>query len=288
MAREGRGLKGTRPSCVVHRGPVKFDVRPIPQTVGPMIVAPLQHTSAEGALRDLARPGEEVVTSPDAVIPAVLLGFPRLGIVWRRTDPFIRVLRDSNVPVLVLGDERWTATGVGISDEQRGTLERLVSRRSSRTVWSDRLFADLERVAGAALPVAFTALARRPLEYPRLYTTVSEIADPLGLSRGALNQAFQRTAVPSPGGYLRWMRLFSAAHLLAESDLTTARAAHRLGFQSSGTLCRAVKRFAGVSTEDLRGRHARDRLMGHFVSGWLRPEQRRAWDDLGDIFVAAA
>jgi len=253
-----------------------------------MVVAPLQHASAENAVRAVARTGEEVVSDPNSIIPAALLGFPRLGVVWRRTDPFARVMRDRGIPILVLADERWMVSGAHVSDQQRDSLGRLVAERASRSVWGDRLFADLERISGAALPRSFRVFARRPLEYPPQYCTVADLAHPLGMTRGALNQAFQRTPVPSPGGYLRWLRTFTAAHLLDEVGLTTSRTAHQLGFQSSGTLCRAVKNFAGVTTDELRGRHARERLMSHFVSGWLRPEQRAAWAELDEVFLAAA
>jgi AraC-like DNA-binding protein len=254
-----------------------------------MLLAPLRNRDLESVVRAVARPGEQVVVSPASVVPAALLGFPRGAVVWDRYDPVMRVFREVGVPTLDLSRTGWTERMAGASPEERtrvfgGILQSVASPDS----WVDKLFSELERAAGCGLPRAFRVFARRPLEYPRQHQFTGRLATCFGLTRGALKQRFARHGVPSPGSYLRWLRVFAAAHVLRPATVTTAQAAHRLGYTSSGSLCRAMQTLGGLRTAQLRKPEAWTALLLRFTSGHLGPQQLAGWEGLEALFIDAA
>lgn len=254
-----------------------------------MILAPLHNPEVEAIVRSLARPGEQVVVSLPSVIPAALLGFPRGAVVWDQRDPVMRVLREVGIPTVELARCDWAERRGGwSSDESRLALGGLLDSVAGSDTWVDRVFSDLERTCGRGLPPAFRAFARRPLEYPREHQFTRQVAPCIGMTRGSLNQRFVRTGVPSPGSYLKWLRVFATAHVLSGTTVTTAQAAHRLGYTSSGSLCRSMLTLGGVPTARLRVPGARTELLMRFSLSHLRPEHLEGWDELAALFVHAA
>lgn len=253
-----------------------------------MILAPLRNPEVEAIVRSVVRPGEQVVTSPVMVLPAALLGFPRGAVVWNHHDPVMRVLREVGIPTVELTRSGWEEQRRRSPEDGRLAMGGLLDSVAGTDTWVERLFSDLERTCGRPLPQAFRAFARRPLEYPREHQFTRQIAPCFGMTRGALNQRFVRSGVPSPGSYLQWLRVFAAAHVLGNETVTTAQAAHRLGYTSSGSLCRSIQTLGGLPTTRLRTPGARPGLLMRFSVDHLSPGHLAGWDDLASLFVAAA
>jgi AraC-like DNA-binding protein len=111
------------------------------------------------------------------------------------------------------------------------------------------------------------------------------LVDVSGVSRGALKARFRRRGLASPFGYLRWFRVFAAAHVLRDPSLTTLRASHRLGFTTDGNFCRAIISTTGLTPTDLRSDSGWHRLMMLFALAYLRRDSLEAWHSLEGLFL---
>ena len=126
----------------------------------------------------------------------------------------------------------------------------------------------------------FKALSRRVLEDPTRLATIEAVAPVFDLTPGALRARFRRRGLPSPAWYLRWFRLLAAAHRLRTTDDTVSRVAWRLGFHSSGNLCRYVRAVAGRRAGALRAPESGIELALRFMAEGLGPGQYTAWGRL--------
>jgi AraC-like DNA-binding protein len=254
-----------------------------------MILAPLRNRDLEAVVRAAALPGEQVVVSPSSVLPAALLGFPRGAVVWDHHDSSVRVFRETGIPTLELARSGWVERMAGRSTEERvRSMRGLLSTFARRDTWIEGLFSDLERASGGGLPRAFRIFSRRPLEYPRQYQFTEQVAVCFDVTGGALKQRFARSGVSSPGSHLKWLRVFAASHVLRLPGVTTAQAAHRLGYNSSGNLCRSIQTLGGLSTTQMRAPEAWTGLLARFSNGFLGSQQMVGWESLEALFVEAA
>jgi AraC-like DNA-binding protein len=247
-----------------------------------MIVSHVADPLLRQAVRAAAHPDEEVVTDATVVAEALQSGFPRLLV---RAGPHLREGAPSGLPVLDLDDvllRRWEAERRAAElpeprvDHLASRLRVLVARPSSEPTWVDRALADMARASGWQLPGPLRTFARRVLEFPSRYATLHELSDSCGLTRGALKARFRRRGLASPYTYLRWFRIMAVAHVLSDRSVTVAHAAHRLGFTSSGNLCRVTESLAGTTPTELRTVH-----------GWNRLVIRFAWEHLGEATLDA-
>jgi len=126
------------------------------------------------------------------------------------------------------------------------------------------------------------------MEFPSHYVDLHPLARVTGLSRGALKARFRRRGLVSPFVYVRWFRALAAAHLLADREVTTLQAAHRLGYTTGGNFCRTIKSVTGLSSTEVRGIHGWNRLLVTFAWRHLGPEALAGWGELEDLFVRAA
>lgn len=255
-----------------------------------MIVARVTDPYVRRALCAAANPEEDVVTEPALVADALQGGFPRL-LVGLGDAAWLDV--PTGVPVLHLDDallRRWEAER-RTAEVPRPRVEFFASRLSALiegsatpVTWVDSALADLSRAAGARLPVSLRTFARRIMEFPEHYTTLHDIADACGVSRGALKARFRRRGLSSPYTYQRWFRIMSVAAVLSDQSVTVGAAAHRLGFTSSGNLCRMMGSLADLTPTELRTVRGRQRLLISFAWIHLTPEAIEAWSDLGRLF----
>ncbi len=167
-------------------------------------------------------------------------------------------------------------------------LAQLIPQRAEPGSWVDRALADLARAAGARLPVALRTVGRRVMEFPSHYADLHPLAEVTGMSRGALKARFRRRGLISPSVYVRWFRALAAAHLLADRDVTTVHAAHRLGFTTGGNFCRTIKSVTALSSTEVRGIHGWNRLVVTFAWRHLGPEALAGWEMLDDLFERGA
>jgi len=88
--------------------------------------------------------------------------------------------------------------------------------------------------------------------------------------------------------YVRWFRALAAAHLLADRDVTTVHAVHRLGFTTGGNFCRTIKSVTALSSTEVRGIHGWNRLVVTFAWRYRGPEALAGWEMLDDLFERGA
>ncbi|MSR36889.1 MAG: hypothetical protein EXR95_09685 [Gemmatimonadetes bacterium] len=108
---------------------------------------------------------------------------------------------------------------------------------------------------------------------------------------GALEEAeLLRIAreVGLPERHVRWFRVMAAAQVLADRDITTLQAAHRLGFTTGGNFCRAIKSVTGFNSSEVRGVQGWNRLLVTFVWRHLGKAAIEQWATLDDLFVRKA
>lgn len=255
-----------------------------------MIVARVTDPHVRRGLLAAAHPEEDVVTEPGLVAEALQNGFPRLLV---RAGGAHRPAGPPAVPVLDLNDkllQRWEAerrmaeVPLRRADFLARRLRVLIEASASEATWVDSALADLSRAAGARLPVPLRGFARRILEFPSHYTTLHDVADACGMTRGALKARFRRRRLPSPYTYLRWFRIMAVAESLSDRSVTVGAAAHRLGFTSAGNLCRMMGSLTGLTPTELRTVGGWHRLLISFAWIYLTPEALDAWSDLGSLF----
>jgi len=244
------------------------------------------------AVERCARPDEAVVWEAPWVQEALEHGHARVHVRDDRAGRF-PLVRTARVPELYVSPEMLA----GWEQDRRRSeipgprIDGLARRMSAaiqevalESTWVDRLMADLARFVGAPLPLSLRAFTRHTLELPRLYTDLSAISSAAGVSRGALKARFRRKELESPFTYLRWLRTFAVAELLADPDVTVAAAARALGFTSDTNMCRMVKALTGATPGSLRDAGARRRLRATFVHRHLGKEALAGWARLEGLF----
>lgn len=163
-------------------------------------------------------------------------------------------------------------------------LGTMISEVALEATWVDRLLADLGRAVGAPLPLAFRAFTRHTLELPARYTSLGALAAEVEISPGALKARFRRKGLESPFTFLRWLRSFAVAELLADPDVTVAQAARALGFTSDTNMCRMVKMLTGETPGSLRDPGVRRKLRVAFVREHLGRDALEGWVRLEGLF----
>jgi AraC-like DNA-binding protein len=153
-----------------------------------------------------------------------------------------------------------------------------------RIAWIDLVLRDLSRAIGHPLPPALVGLVRRVLEYPSGYVDMGALEALTGLSVGALKARFRRRGMPSPFSYLRWLRCFAVASRL-QHGANVADAARRLGWTSTGNLCRYIYTTTGHAPSALGADGAWEMLVAAFATKHLGPVALDAWEGLDDLFL---
>ena len=265
-----------------------------------MIVALCSDPILRAALRRTAHPEEDLVTDERLAVRALEQGFPRV-VVYVPEDGHLLARRmpqlEGSVPAVAITRatlRAWDAERRTCDVPPRrvehiaGRLALLLARASPASSWVDRALAELSRAVGPPLPPPLRGVGRRVMEFPSHYADLHGLAEVTGMSRGALKARFRRRGLPSPSIYMRWFRVLAAAQLLADREITTIEAAHRLGFTTGGNLCRTVKSVTGVSSNDIRSVHGWNRLLILFAWRFLGRNELAAWETLDDLFQREA
>jgi AraC-like DNA-binding protein len=262
-----------------------------------MIVAPLSDPALRATVRRAALPEEDVFCCPREVRRALLRGYPRLFVAGPGPVPgFLEDTRARmpDLPSLALGPADLPTLrtagehdGLAISqiEDSVHRLRGLIRTTAVTSVWVEGIFADLARIVGHAPPPEFRGFARRVLEYPIRYPSLTEIASVEGLSAGALKGRFRRRDLPGPGRYLRWLRLLAAGRVLSDPEVTTLVASYRLGFSSDGNFCRWVQMVAGMPPSALRGETGRLTLLAKFAGMVVEDRAFERWGSLEGLFL---
>ena len=263
-----------------------------------MILAPLSDPLLRFAVHRAALPEEDVFCRGSEIAEALALGYPRLGVLAPMEEhPMKNALVSSGVPVLVLGTvdtelarpaPGWMGVAVREIDTSVYRLRRLMAEAAGPPGWVDGVLVDLSRMCGFQLPREFRGFVRRVLEFPARYNKLEAMGTVAGLSTGALKARFRRRGLPSPFGYLSWLRVVAATRVLSDPSITTVEAAFRLGYASNGNFCRSIQAVSGLTTTHLRSREGRSRVLAAFVTDYLTPDVRDAWESLSGLFRRVA
>lgn len=263
-----------------------------------MILAPLSDQLLRFAVFRAALPEEDVFCTEADIAEALEWGFPRVGIIAPDDQhPMKAAVRASGLPILTLGtrgtdlhDPLGLRSGVTIReiDYDVYELRRRITHSAQVPDWVNGVLLDMSRMCGYPLPAEFRAFARRLLEFPSRYNKLDSLGSVADLTSGALKARFRRRGLPSPFGYLSWLRVIAATRLLSDTSVSTVEAAVRLGYTSNGNFCRSIQAVSGLTTTELRSTHGRHRVLAAFVTRYLTPEARSAWDRLEGLFIRVA
>jgi AraC-like DNA-binding protein len=265
-----------------------------------MILAFCSDPLLRAAVRRSAHPEEDVFLEARVALQALDQGFPRV-VVYTPEDsqPLARRLGklESSVHAVAITHatmrawdaERRMGSDVPPArvDYATNRLAQLLPGREQPASWVDRALSELARAAGARLPAALRTVGRRVMEFPAHYADLHPLAEVTAMSRGALKARFRRRGLDSPSVYVRWFRALAAAHLLADREVTTLQAAHRLGFTTGGNFCRTIRSVTGLSSTEVRGIHGWNRLLVTYAWRYLNPDALEAWETLDDLFQHA-
>jgi AraC-like DNA-binding protein len=265
-----------------------------------MIVGLCSDPILRAALRRTAHPEEDVFLDERLVGSALALGSPRV-VVYVPEDghPLVRRLPHLDARVRTVAITQATLRGWEIRrrafevppprvEHTAALLDQLLARDSGSPTRIDRALADLSRAAGARLPAPLRSVARRVMEFPVYYADLHGLAEVSRMSRGALKARFRRRGLPSPSVYVRWFRVMAASQLLADREVTTIEAAHRLGFTTGGNLCRTITSVTGVTSSELRSVQGWNRLLVTFAWRYLGKDALERWETLNDLFLRDA
>ena len=256
-----------------------------------MIVSSVQDRTLQAAVRMAARPDEDVVVQAAQMADALRFAYPRLA-VQRPGQPVLEGA-DGPVPAIYLSpaavlrwQARWRTGAVPC------TWVEFVARQltpAMRMSWCstgvDGTLRDLSRAAGRTLPASLVGLMRRVLEFPNAYIDLASLGPVTGLSAGALKARFRRRHLPSPHSYLRLLRCLAAAAVIRQGT-SVASTARRLGWTTSGNLCRDVSATLGRAPSSLAEAGEWETVLAGFARTHLTPEALEAWDALDGLFLA--
>jgi transcriptional regulator GlxA family with amidase domain len=134
----------------------------------------------------------------------------------------------------------------GIDDT--GVALRAVLDAARQQCAGEWVMRHLEPLVPAELhPLMGAALAR-----PNVVTTVTALADALGVHRKTLFNRCERANFLPPAELLTWVRLALVAHLLETTGCTVEAMAIELSFPSDTALRNALKRYTGNRASHIR------------------------------------
>ena len=99
-----------------------------------------------------------------------------------------------------------------------------------------------------------TAMIERTLDKGR-HVGINEVAERLYTSRSKLCATFKAQTGESLGAYIRRRRMERAQDLLADSALTIAQVAERLGYPQQAAFAQAFKQYTGMTPTAWRSKH---------------------------------
>jgi len=261
-----------------------------------MILAPISDPLLRAAVRRAALPEEDVFHGLEEIQVALRMGYPRV-LIYQPEDRFLdgQIFGwEPRVPTLALTrptlrswEMAWQADGLAVShiDDSALRLRSLIRRTLPGPTWVEGIFADLILTIGRGLAPSLRGFGRRVMEHPSRYGALADLSGLSALTPGALKARFRRRQIPSPALYLRWFRIISSAHLLADPRETTLTASYRHGFSSDGNFCRWIKRHAGVPPSALRRQEVRMNLLVRMAQECLPAGALEAWAGMGNLFL---
>jgi methylphosphotriester-DNA--protein-cysteine methyltransferase len=132
-------------------------------------------------------------------------------------------------------------------DDSRVTLRAIVN--AARLQWAaDWVMRQLARL----VPAKLHPLIEMALAHPETITSVSALADAMGVRRRTLFNWCVRSSYLSPEELLVWARLALVGYYLETTGCTVEAIALELGFPSDTALRNTIKRYTGDRATELR------------------------------------
>lgn len=180
------------------------------------------------------------------------------------------VFRESSLELFHLGrlgiDELILADKDDHPRKIRSTVSRALARALAFRV-EDRLDGQLSEIGLRCLRWAIEHAHEAPL--------VPDLADALRTTRRTLSRSLRRGGMPPPGRFLLWGRLFRAAQLLEDPEVTVEGAAYRMGYSSAAALRRALVRETGLPPTGVSDRGGVLWVLDSFIRSSLQRRSSR-------------
>ena len=129
-------------------------------------------------------------------------------------------------------------------------------------------------LTGQVHPLGLESL-RWSIEHAEETPSVAQLAEALALSLPVLTRELRQRRLPTPARLLLWGRLFRAARMLSDPELSVEDIAYRLGYSSASALGRALQRETGLPPSELRGRGAIPCALEGFLKREVRSNGRQ-------------
>jgi AraC-like DNA-binding protein len=187
-------------------------------------------------------PGQEPDHNTLRMIQEIAAEFPRLAIVayCRAGSQYSGDLR----ALAAAGVHQFAFLGI----DDTGVAFRNVLETARQRCAADWLMDAFARV----VPVALHPVVEAILAKPHAITTVTALANALGVHRKTLFNRCERAHFLPPGELLAWARLAVVAYLLERTECTIQTIANDLSFASDTALRNIVKRYTGLRASDIR------------------------------------
>lgn len=188
------------------------------------------------------------------VIEQVLGGYPRLPVVVYAIPgrtPSADILGMARLGVHGLVMHGFDDTGVALRAALDAALESCAGTRV------------LAAMANS-IPPLVAPFVRFCLDRAAHDPSVADAAAFLGVHRKTLVYRLRQADLPSPSAMIGWCRLFVAAHLLESPAVSVAGVALRRGFPSPSAFRGMLRRYSGLSPQELRGRGGLPHLLQVF------------------------
>lgn len=151
-----------------------------------------------------------------------------------------------------INEER--ARTVGGHLYMQGIVETMVAELACSRVAHKQAQRAADTRASVGLANEATAIVERALDKSRR-VGVNEVAERLYTSRSKLCATFKTQTGESLGAYIRRRRMERAQDLLADSSLTIAQVAERLGYPQQAAFTQAFKQYTNTTPTTWRSQH---------------------------------
>lgn len=151
-----------------------------------------------------------------------------------------------------INEER--ARGAGGHVYMRGIVETMVAELACSRASHKQAQQAADTRASVGLANEAAAIVERALDKGR-HVGVNEVAEGLYTSRSKLCATFKAQTGESLGAYIRRRRMERAQDLLADSSLTIAQVAERLGYPQQAAFTQAFKQYTNTTPTTWRSQH---------------------------------
>jgi len=165
------------------------------------------------------------------------------------------------------GTGYYTLGGLGLEGVVVAGSGATKLRSDVETALSTARGEEMHRALQGTLAAPGPAAVAWAVEHAGPHTSVERLAAALGHSPRGLGDALRVVGLPSPGRVLLWGRLLLAGARLANDHRTVEDVAFSLGYSTSTSLSRAMKRHTGLTPAEVSRRGGMDAVCDALFQG---------------------